>query len=187
MSIQDLRERFGEYGKDIKLNLGTVLGEDGAPGLSQKQIYGVALASAYALKNAELVSAVLETADDALEDADINAAKIAASIMAMNNVYYRYLGQVKDEELSKKPANMRMNQIKSHGVEQVDFELYELAVSIINGCTMCINAHVKAVVDGGHDRAMVHSVSRIAATIHAAAQVLFIEETEKAAAKREAA
>ena len=51
-----------------------------------------------------------------------------------------------------------------------------LAVSAINGCGMCIDAHVKEVLEGGVSRDGVQSTIRIAAIINAAAQALEIED-----------
>lgn len=39
------------------------------------------------------------------------------------------------------PANLRMSVIGNPGIDKVNFELNCLAVSAINGCGMCIEAH----------------------------------------------
>jgi lipoyl-dependent peroxiredoxin subunit D len=46
MNIETLRDSLPAFAKDTKLNLGTILTPEGAPDLTQKQIYGVALSSA---------------------------------------------------------------------------------------------------------------------------------------------
>src|SRR3989339_792886 len=134
MSVQALRSGFGEYAKDIKLNLGSVLTEEGAPGLGQNQIMGIALASAFSTKQPDVIEAVKAEAEGVLSEAEINAARIAATIMGMNNVYYRFVNLVSDKEYAKFPAKLRMNSIANPGIFKVDFELYSLAVSAINGC-----------------------------------------------------
>jgi thiamine biosynthesis lipoprotein len=48
MSLDELKNQMPEYAKDIKLNLGMVLSADGAPGLTEEQIHGTALAAAIA-------------------------------------------------------------------------------------------------------------------------------------------
>jgi alkyl hydroperoxide reductase subunit D len=176
MSVQELKDKFGDYAKDIKLNLSSVLSEEGAPDLSINQIFGIALASAYATKNKAVVEAVRGEASSTLSENEINAAKAAATIMAMNNIYYRFGHMVSDKEYSKLPAKLRMNVIGSPGIEKVDFELYSLAVSAINGCGMCIDAHVHEVTKAGVSRQGVQSCIRIAAVINAAAQATVIEE-----------
>ena len=173
MSVNDIKAQLGDFAKDTRLNLGIVLSEEGAPDLSQKQIFSIALASAYATKSDVLVNAVL--ADAAiLSETEQNAAKSAASIMAMNNVYYRFLHLVSDKDYGKMPAKLRMNVIGSPGVEKVDFELMSLAVSAINGCGMCMDAHVHEVTKAGVSKTAVQSCIRIASVINAAAQSLYI-------------
>jgi alkyl hydroperoxide reductase subunit D len=173
MTINDLKNNFGDYAKDIKLNLGSILSEEGSPDLKQNQIYGIALASAYTTKNPALVRAVLEDAT-VLSDAEKNATKSAASIMAMNNIYYRFSHLVSDKDFSKMPAKLRMNVIASSGVEKLDFELYCLAVSAINGCGMCMDAHVHEVLKAGISKLGMQSAIRIASVINATAQAEFI-------------
>lgn len=169
MTIDNLKSGLGEYAKDIKLNLGSVLSEEGAPDLTEAQIQAIALASAYATKEAELVNAVLASCT-ALDDAAKNAAKAAATIMAMNNVYYRFAHLVSDKEYAKMPARLRMNVIGAPGVDKVDFELMSLAVSAINGCGMCMDAHVHEVTKAGVSKQGVQSCIRVASVINAASQ-----------------
>lgn len=174
MSINDVRSGLGEYAKDIKINLGNVLSEEGAPGLSQNQIYGIGLASVYATKHVDFIHAVAEEVKAVLSGAEINAAKAAATVMGMNNVYYRFVHLASDKEYAKMSANLRMNVIGNSGIDKIDFELYSLAVSAINGCGMCIDAHVREVEKAGISKQGVQSVIRIAAVVNATAQALVI-------------
>jgi alkyl hydroperoxide reductase subunit D len=174
MTVQQLRDQLGDYAKDIKLNLGKVLEEDGAPGLSKNQIYGIALASAYATKHPAVIDAFESDSAAILSPEEINAARAAATIMGMNNVYYRFVHLVSDKEYSRLPANLRMNVIGNPGIDKVSFELMSLAVSAINGCGMCMDAHVHEVIKGGTSKQGVQSAIRIGAVIAAAAQALVI-------------
>jgi lipoyl-dependent peroxiredoxin subunit D len=174
MSLEHLKSQLGDYAKDIRLNLGNVLTEEGAPDLSEEQIAGIALASAYATRNHTVINAIKAEFSGALSEARINAAKSAASVMAMNNVYYRFAHLVSDKDYSKMPAKLRMNVIGSPGIDKVDFELMSLAISAINGCGMCMDAHVHEVIKGGVSKTGVQSCIRIGAVINAAAQGLSI-------------
>lgn len=174
MTINDLKNSFGDFAKDIKLNLGSVLSEDGASDLKSNQIYGVALASAYATRNSLLIQAIFEDSTNIISEAEVNAAKSAASIMAMNNIYYRFSHLVSTGNFAKMPAKLRMNVIANSGIDKVDFELYCLAVSAINGCGMCMDAHVHEVLKGGISELGVQSAIRIASVINASSQVSFI-------------
>lgn len=165
---------FKDYAKDIKLNLSSILKTDPESSLKENQIHGIALACAYATKNSDLVEFIAEKAIDSVSEAEINAAKAAASIMAMNNIYYRFTHLVSDKEYLKMPAKLRMNFIGNPGIEKVDFELYSLAVSAINGCGLCIDSHVKQLANSGVDKSTITHTIRIASVINAVAQTLFI-------------
>jgi len=175
-SIDALRDQIPDFAKDIRLNLGSVLTPEGAPDLTLNLIYGIALASAYATKNPELVETIEKQTESVLSDAEKLAAKSAASIMAMNNIYYRFIHLISDAEFKSLPAKLRMNVIGQPGIPKADFELYALAVSAINGCGMCMEAHVREVTKGGVTKLGVQSTIRIAAVINAAAQVLFLKD-----------
>lgn len=177
MNLQSIKATLGEYAKDTRLNLGSVLSEEGAPDLTLTQIHAIALASAYATKNSALVHAV--NLEATLDEPYRHAARAAASIMAMNNVYYRFVHLVGDD-YGKMPAKLRMNVIGAPGIDKKDFELMSLAVSAINGCGMCMEAHVHEVVKAGLSKTAVQSTIRITAVINAAAQGLFIGEVDGA-------
>lgn len=172
MNLERIKALMPEYARDIKLNLSSVLGGTGTPGLSDAQALGTALACAVASKSNALAAAIEDLAGDRLDPARRNAARAAAAVMAMNNVYYRFTHFVGDDEYRKLPARLRMNVIGNPGIDKAEFELYSLAVSAINGCEFCIQAHEKVVRDGGIGREGVQSAARVAAVVAAAASVL---------------
>ena len=167
--IDAIRDRIPDAARDIRLNLQTVLG----PGaLSVSQRWGVAIASAIASRNFELRDAILADAAAEIDAAVIDDAAAAASLMAMNNVYYRFRHFMGDSPYSQKPARLRMNRIARPLTNKADFELFCLAVSAINGCEVCVRSHEKVVIEGGLTDGHVHDAVRIAATVNAAAVAL---------------
>jgi alkyl hydroperoxide reductase subunit D len=175
VTVDTLKERLPDFAKDIRLNLGNVLQAEEASGLSLNQVLGVALAAAYATRSKPVVDAVLGNAKGVLTEEEANAARAAATIMAMNNVYYRSTYMAQDEEIGQMPARLRMNVIGSPGVDKLTFELYSLAVSAINACSACIVSHSTGVQQHGLPKAGVQHVFRIASVLNAAAQALFIQ------------
>lgn len=167
MSLEQLKNNLPASAKDIKINIGTVLSEEGAPGLNQKQIYGIALACAYNLKNNHLIEALLNTIQDQLSEAEIQATQSASIIMAMNNIYYRFVHLMEDKSYASMPARLRMSVIGNPGIDKLDFELSCLAVSALNGCGMCMEAHAHELVKGGLSKESVQSAVRIAAVLNA--------------------
>lgn len=183
MNIEEIKNLVPDYAKDVRLNLSTVLKDTGSPGLNENQIAMLALATAYGARNAKLTEAIEEAAFEVLEDAEINASRAAASIMGMNNVYYRFLHLVENEEYAKLPAKLRMNIIGNPGIDKANFELLSLAVSAINGCGSCVASHERVVRKHGMTAETVQSAVRIAAVVHAAAVAIEIENGSADAAR----
>jgi len=171
MSLDALRDRLPDYAKDLRLNLGSLAAE---PALTEQQRAGAFVASAIAARNPETTATILAEFGPRLSPEALNAAKAAAAIMAMNNVYYRFTHLV-GGDYPGMPAKLRMNVMAKPGVEKVDFELWSLAVSAINGCGMCMEAHEKTVLHGGLGKEQVQAAVRIAATVHAVATVMDLE------------
>jgi lipoyl-dependent peroxiredoxin subunit D len=171
-TLDTLRDALPDHARDLKLNLGSVLSPAGAPGLTERQIWAVALGAAEASRNAAFATAIGELAAAHLDAAYQNGARAAAAIMGMNNVYYRFLHLVEDPEYGRMPARLRMNVIGNPGIDKVDFELVSLAVSAINGCGTCVVSHERQLRQHGLPREAVQSAVRIAATVHAVARVL---------------
>jgi alkyl hydroperoxide reductase subunit D len=170
--------------RDIKLNLQTLL--SASESLTTEQRLGVALASAIAARHAPLTLAVLERTRADSSEAVVEDAIAAASLMAMNNVYYRFRHMLGKPSYSEKPARLRMTRIARPSTNKADFELMCLAVSAINGCEACVRAHEQTVIGAGLSEDQVHDAVRIAATVQAAALCLEISE-EIAGAVRESA
>lgn len=175
MTISDIKTQIPDYAKDIRLNLSNVLGESGSPGLTESQRWGTALACAHACGVPQLVDMVLTEAGDVIDAALENAAKGASAIMGMNNIYYRFLHLSSNAEYAQLPARLRMTIIGNPGVDKVDFELFSLAVSAINGCGMCIDSHEKVLQQAEVKSAAVQDAVRIASVLHAAAAILKVE------------
>ena len=136
-ALDELRDAIPEAARDLKLNLQSVLAESS---LSPAQRWGTAVAAAVASRNPLLRNAVLTEARAATEAAVVDDAIAAAALMGMNNVYYRFRHLIGREVYSEKPARLRMNRIAKPAASKLDFELFCLAVSAINGCESCLKA-----------------------------------------------
>ncbi len=168
MSIEALKNALPDYAKDQKLNLGSLAID---PTLSAQQLAGTFVAAALASRNAVVIREIVGEYAPKLSAEALTAAKAAASVMAMNNIYYRFTHLV-GGDYTNLPAKLRMNIMAKPGVEKVDFELWSLAVSAINGCGMCMESHEKVVRHGGLSAEQVQTAVRIAAVVHAVAATL---------------
>ena len=176
MSIDSLKGQMPEYAKDIKLNLSNLANDEG---LTDQQKWGTFLASALATGQADVIAQVEEEAAQNLSAEALQAAKAAAAIMAQNNVYYRFVHLASNKEYGTLPAKLRMNVMANPGVDKGDFELWSLAVSAINGCGMCIDAHEAELKKHGLGAEQIQTAVRIAASVAAAAAVIDGEAGEQ--------
>ena len=168
-TLENLRTALPEEARDIKLNLQSVL----QPGtLTPAQKWGGAIASAVAARHPGLAAALVEEARKEVGKEVVEDARAAAVLMAMNNVYYRFRHIVGKPSYESKPARLRMNRLVKPAASRIDFELYCLAVSALNGCEACVRAHEHTVVEGGLTEDHVQDAVRIAATVNAAAVAL---------------
>jgi lipoyl-dependent peroxiredoxin subunit D len=169
MSIETIKNRLPDYAKDLKLNLST-LATDAS--LTEQQRAGSFIASAIASRNQEVVAALTAEFAPRVAPEALQAARTAAAIMAMNNIYYRFTHLVASPDYKTMPAKLRMNAIAKPGVEKADFELWSLAVSAINGCGACIDAHERELRQAGVPAEAIQAAVRIAAVVHAVAVTL---------------
>ena len=169
LDLEALREALPEFAKDLKLNLQAVLGESS---LSPAQQYGTAVAVAAATRHGVLREALREEARAKVGDAPVEDALAAAALMGMTNIFYRFRHLVGKDGYSQLPARLRMNRLAKPAGPKLDFELYCLAVSAVNGCEACVRAHEKTLIEGGFTELQIHDAIRIAATVHGMAAAL---------------
>lgn len=178
MTLNELLDSVPGYAKDLKLNLSTLIQQQE---LSEQQIWGTLVASAVASRNPQLIQAVLAEAVSHLTPQALDAAKGAAAIMGMNNVFYRFQHLTKNPKYQTLRAGLRMNLLRTHGIDPVDFELWCTAVSAINGCGACVDSHEQVIRNKGLSEESILAAIRLASVVHGLATVL---DTEAVAASQ---
>ncbi|MBV7256800.1 carboxymuconolactone decarboxylase family protein [Pacificimonas sp. WHA3] len=164
MSVKDLARTLPDYAKDTKLNISSLLDDQM---VDDQKKYGLLVACAHATGYGPLIDAAEEEAAEKLSAEALTAAKGAASVMAMNNIYYRFTHLVSNGEYGQMPAKLRMSIIGKPGVDKADFELWALAVSAINGCGMCVDSHEKVLRGEGVNADVIQYAARMAAVTFA--------------------
>jgi lipoyl-dependent peroxiredoxin subunit D len=172
MSLNQIAESLPDYARDLKLNLQNVLAQ---AELTEQQTWTVAVACTLACRNDALSRAIVAEGVSRLSPEQLNSAKAAFAVMGMNNVFYRFRHMVGREEYNTIPARLRMQAIRTHGGDPVDFELACLAASAIKGCEACVKSHDKVVREKGLTAEAVVASVRIASTLHAVAAVIDAE------------
>lgn len=168
MSLKAIADALPDFAKDIRLNVGSLLNDQT---LGDQRKYGLLLACAHGTGYKPVVDAAEAECEGKLSPEAANAARAAAAVMAMNNVYYRFTHLAGNKEYANMPARLRMNVIGSPGIEKVDFELFSLAVSAMNGCGMCIDSHEKVLKQHSVPAQVIQDAVRYGAVLKAAATV----------------
>jgi alkyl hydroperoxide reductase subunit D len=168
MSLKQFADTLPDYAKDIRLNLSSILSDQL---LGDQRKYGLLLTCAHGSGYRPLVAAAEAECAPKLSAEAANAARGAAAVMAMNNVYYRFVHLSSNPEYGTLPAKLRMNIIGAPGIEKDDFELFSLAVSAMNGCGMCIDSHERVLQQHGVKSETIQAAARIGAIMTAVATV----------------
>jgi len=167
VSLDNLKNELPSYAKDLKLNLSSVAR---STVLTEQRLWGTLLATAAASKSAVTLREIAADAASTLSTEAYDAALGAASIMGMNNVFYRgkgFLGGRYDDLR----AGLRMQIIGNPGVPKADFELWSFAVSTVNGCSHCAESHEHTLRAEGLSREEIFEALRVASIVTALATV----------------
>jgi alkyl hydroperoxide reductase subunit D len=170
MSLDTLIDALPASAKDLKLNYSSLVRNNTE--LTAKQLWGTIAAVAIATRSASLTGPALAEAAQHLSPQALEAAKTVAAVMGMNNIFYRFHHLSSNPRYATMPARLRMNGLRGHGIDEVDFELWALAVSAINGCGKCVDAHEKTVRDKGATEELIAAIVRVTSVIHAIGVVL---------------
>ena len=166
--VDQLKEGIPDYAKDTRLNIDAVIKRST---LAPEEAQACALAAAFATGNTKLWTWMQSEMLMMAEEAD--AAITAASLMAMNNVWYPYVEMADDAALSGLPAQLRMNAIATHGgTTKARFEAYSLAASIVGKCHFCVKAHYDTLKKEGYSVEQLRDIGRIASVMAAVAKVM---------------
>ena len=173
MTLDQLIDSLPSYAKDLRLNFSSLVRQQQE--LTKSQLWGTLVASAVATRTPQLLEAVIGEAAEHLSPQALEAAKAAAVMMAMNNIYYRFLHLSSNPKYATLPAKLRMNVLRTHGTDPVDFELWSLAVSAINGCGKCVDSHENVLRQKGIGEETIAASIRVAAIVHAIGTTLEAE------------
>jgi lipoyl-dependent peroxiredoxin subunit D len=177
MGLDTVKAALPAYARHLRLNLGALT--NGSP-LGEQQLWGAVVTAALTSPPSAATAELVADAQSHLSEAALDAAKSAAAMMAMNNVYYRAKHLLSDAGVTgydEIPARLRMQVIGTRGgVKKADYELWCLVASAINGCGACLVAHEQALRAAGLGPPQIHEGLRIAAVVHAACATLAAED-----------
>lgn len=162
-NLRQLAETDSKYLRDLKINISNALS---AATLQKKEASLLAVAVMVNEKNALLQEAFMGMARQAgAEETEISETISCASLMATNNVYYRFRHFMHEEFYNNAPAGIRMSIMMNPVLGKEFFELVSLVVSALNGCEMCVTSHEKNLVQHGSEKQRIHDAVRLGAVL----------------------
>jgi alkyl hydroperoxide reductase subunit D len=180
MPIELWLERVPDYARDLRANLTELLTQ---PELSSTQAWGTALSCAIAARSPRVTEAIEREAAQHMAAPAILAAKAAAAMMSMTNVYYRFRKLSGNPKYDELPPNLKMGSFAALGRGNPDFDLWCLAVSAINGCEGCVRGHEHALREQGIGEETVLAAIRIASVIFSLSAVMETATVEPAVSR----
>ena len=169
--LQQLGIADSKYLRDLKLNIKAVLASEH---LSAKEANLLALAIS-TNNNKDILSNAFtaKAKENGASDAELAEAQACASLLAANNVLYRFRHFVEKETYNNAPARLRMNIMMNPTLGKEFFELVSLAVSAVNGCEMCVKSHEQSVLHAGGTENRIWDAIRIASIITSLGKAIY--------------
>lgn len=170
-TLQNLGNADSKYLRDLKLNVKAVLTSEH---LSAKETNLLALAVS-TNNNKEILSNAFaaKAKENGATDAEIADAQACASLLAANNVFYRFRHYVEKDVYNNAPARLRMNIMMNPVLGKEFFELVSLAVSAVNGCEMCVKSHEQSVLHAGSSELRIWDAIRLASIITSLGKIVY--------------
>ncbi|MDB5156334.1 MAG: alkylhydroperoxidase [Mucilaginibacter sp.] len=170
-SLTLLEKGESRYLRDLKLNFTSTLTSEH---LSTKECALLGLSIAVNNNNLPLSNFFTNyAADQGATNEDIAEAAACASLLASNNIFYRFRHFTQKEKYSQIPARIRMQIMMKPVTGKEFFELMSLTISAVNGCEMCVNAHEDSLIKLGTTEERIFDAVRIASLITSTGKILY--------------
>jgi len=166
--IDEIKNSIPEHASDIADSLDLVFNDNE---LDEIDAHACALASAISAGNGELAFEISMNGP-LLGSAEREAAKTAAALMGMNNVYYSFSDSEAGHEIKSLAPNLKTDSYGAFGgVSEKQFEMYCLACSIANRSDYCVKLHSQALKGLGLNTVQLQSIARIVAVVSAIGKI----------------
>jgi alkyl hydroperoxide reductase subunit D len=170
-SLNLLEKGESRYVRDLKLNFASTLTSEH---LSTKECALLGLTTAINNNNKPLTDYFTQYAEAQEATAEEIADAVGcASLLASNNIFYRFRHFTQKEKYTQIPARIRMQIMMKPVTGKEFFELMSLAVSAVNGCEMCVNAHEDSLIKMGTTEERIFDAVRIASLVTSMGKVVF--------------
>jgi alkyl hydroperoxide reductase subunit D len=170
-SLDLLEKGNSRYLRDLKLNFSSTLTSEH---LSEREAALIGLSTAVNNSNKPLTDFYTGKAEEAgASPEDIAEAAACASLLSSNNIFYRFRHFTQKEKYGQIPARIRMQIMMKPVTGKEFFELLSLAISAVNGCEMCVNAHEDSLIKLGTSEERIFDAVRISSLVTATGKIIY--------------
>lgn len=160
-----------KYLRDLKLNFNSTLTSEY---LSEKECGLLGLSVAANNQNTVLINYYKNySAKFGATEDDLAEAVSCASLLASNNIFYRFRHFTQKEKYTQIPARIRMQIMMKPVTSKEFFELMSLAISAVNGCEMCVNAHEDSLIKMDTKEERIFDAIRIASLVTSVGKIIY--------------
>lgn len=176
-TIKELLKEIPSYAKDIESNLIDFFTKEQNI-LTPVQFYGVALAICYKLKHDLLLNTMKIEAKIFMDEINIDACKNAAIMMDMTNTYHIFSQEMSIKECKDEAMKLNIQTIISPLINPIDFYMYCLAISVLNGCGYCIDVFANKLLEKDIKHEVIPYIARMASILKATKSALKINSIQ---------
>ena len=180
MTLFEVVAGLPDYASDLQANFEALVvrREQQPEALSASLCWGTLVAAAMIAGSAELTRAIVADSAGQMSAEALEAAKTAATMMTLTNNFYRHHALTAALELKELRGGLRQDRLR--GLERaggVEFNLWCVAVSVLNACSDCVQANERGAIAAGATPGQIAGVLRLGALVRAIAVAI---ETERA-------
>ncbi|MDX2130079.1 MAG: carboxymuconolactone decarboxylase family protein [Chloroherpetonaceae bacterium] len=156
-----------KYIRDLRVNLKSMLE---LPNLGGKKNAALIALSVAVNERSDALTGVFTALSktEGATEAEIAEVHAIASLLATNNVFYRFRHFSENKKYETLPAGIKMTIMARPTLPKMIFELISLAVSAVNGCEVCVNSHERSVREAGGTEEMIFDAIKLAAVVRGA-------------------
>jgi len=170
-NAQALLNVEARYIKDLKINVGNAI--NNTQYLKKKEALllalGVAINEKFDLLKDSFTKLAEQEGATAAEIAEVVA---CTSLMATNNMFYRFRHFMNKDFYNNQQAGIKMSIMMNPVLGKEFFELLSLVISAVNGCEMCVTSHEKSVLQHNSSEARIFEAVKAGSIIKGLITVL---------------
>ncbi len=169
--LESLSKADSRYIRDLKVNFKNTLTSEK---LTEKETALIGLSIAVNENNSVLTTYFVDLATSKeASESEVADTVACASLLASNNVLYRFRHYTGQEIYDQLPAKIKMNIMMNPSTGKELFELISLAVSAANGCERCVNAHEHSLKEMGTSEERIFDAIRLTSVLVSLSKVIF--------------